>query len=172
MKRQAAKAQNGARPLDRMVRVSSRQISCQLAGESVILHLEEGVYYGLNEVASRVWELIQQPRTVRDVRDALVSEYEIEEALCTQDLLDLLAKPGKRTPPDASQHTGIHPLAPASARAELRFDQPLVCRQATKHGFSDGDSQAVPTRELTGREGAVRPRIPKGKVAGRIAHRL
>lgn len=90
MKPQRAVSRNGVRPLERIVHVTPGQISCQLEHEAVILHLGDGVYYGLNDVASRVWELVQEPRTVRDIRDALLSEYEIEEAVCTQDLLDLL----------------------------------------------------------------------------------
>lgn len=69
---------------------SKKQISCSLADEAVVLNLEDGVYYGLNLVASRIWELVQQPRTVREIRNALLSEYEIEETACTRDLLDLL----------------------------------------------------------------------------------
>lgn len=69
---------------------SKRQISCSLADESVILDLEDGVYYGLNSVAARIWELVQEPRTVRVIRDMLMSEYDIEEKLCTRDLLQLV----------------------------------------------------------------------------------
>jgi hypothetical protein len=87
---QRALSLNGSRPLESVVRVSARQVSCELADESVILHLDEGVYYGLNDVASRVWQLIQEPRTIGEIRDVLLSEYEIEESVCTQDLLDLL----------------------------------------------------------------------------------
>jgi hypothetical protein len=73
-----------------VVVANETQISCSLANEVVVLHLEDGVYYGLNPVASRVWELVQQPRTVEEVRNTLLSEYEIEEPACTRDLLALL----------------------------------------------------------------------------------
>jgi hypothetical protein len=89
-----------------VVRVSTRQISCRLADESVILHLEEGAYYGLNDVASRVWSLIQEPRTVREIRDILLSEYEIDEGVCTQDLLDLLDQLKQRKLVDLSDGDG------------------------------------------------------------------
>lgn len=81
---------NGAIPLETTVVASLKQISCELADEAVILNLEDGVYYGLNTVASRVWGLVQEPRTVREIRDSLLSEYDIEESTCTRDLLDLL----------------------------------------------------------------------------------
>lgn len=81
---------NGAIPLEALVMASSKQISCQLDNEAVVLNLEDGIYYSLNPVASRVWELVQESRTVRDIRDSLLSEYDIEESTCTKDLLDLL----------------------------------------------------------------------------------
>jgi hypothetical protein len=81
---------NGSIPMDARIVPSNNQISCELENEAVVLNLEEGVYYGLNPVAARVWELVQQSKTVREIRDCLLAEYDIEEATCTNDLLDLL----------------------------------------------------------------------------------
>lgn len=83
-------SKNGNVTLRTRVVASSKQISCGLSDEAVILNLEEGVYYGLNAVASRIWGLVQQPRTISEIRDTLLSEFEIEESRCTQDLIDLL----------------------------------------------------------------------------------
>ena len=44
---------------------AKEQTSCDLDGESVVLDMSSGKYYGLNSVGSEVWNLIQQPRTVR-----------------------------------------------------------------------------------------------------------
>ena len=35
------------------------QVSADLAGEAVILNLESGVYYSLDEVGAYIWSLIQ-----------------------------------------------------------------------------------------------------------------
>jgi len=66
------------------------QISSNLAGEAVILNLKTGVYFGLNEVGARIWSLIQHPQSVRDLRAALLAEYEVEPDVCDRDLLQLL----------------------------------------------------------------------------------
>ena len=66
------------------------QVSSDLGGEIAILHLEAGKYYGLDAVGARVWSLIQKPRTVGELRDVLVSEYEVEPDLCERDLVALL----------------------------------------------------------------------------------
>ncbi|MDQ1260874.1 MAG: hypothetical protein QG575_55 [Euryarchaeota archaeon] len=64
--------------------------SCDLAGESVILNIKNGLYYGLDPVGSWIWSQIQQPIAVRDVRDAMLKEYEVDADLCERDLIVLL----------------------------------------------------------------------------------
>jgi hypothetical protein len=81
---------NGRLPLDTEVVVVRNQISCEVEREMVVLHLQEGVYYSLNEVAARVWSLIQVPCTIREIRNALLADYDAEPTACTQDLLDLI----------------------------------------------------------------------------------
>lgn len=65
-------------------------LSCDLAGEAAILNTESSVYYGLNTVGARIWQLIQAPINVQQVRDALVNEYDVEPHRCESDLLVLL----------------------------------------------------------------------------------
>jgi hypothetical protein len=48
--------------------------------------------YRLDEVGSRVWELLQSPVRVDRVRDALVSEYDVGREACERDLLALLGE--------------------------------------------------------------------------------
>ena len=73
-----------------MVVVSQDQVSCDLSGESAILNLKAGVYYGLNEVGTRIWKLIQEPQRVGDLRDAILEEYEVEPDRCEADIMALL----------------------------------------------------------------------------------
>lgn len=76
--------------LNSVVSAASGQVSSELADEVVILDLESGVYHGLNSVAARVWGLIQDPATVRAVRDQMIAEFEVEARRCESDLLRLL----------------------------------------------------------------------------------
>ncbi|MGH9668630.1 MAG: PqqD family protein [Terriglobales bacterium] len=66
------------------------QVSCVVGEEAVILHLKDGTYYGLNAVGATVWNLIQQPRTVAELRDSVLRQYEVERSQCEQDLTRLL----------------------------------------------------------------------------------
>jgi Coenzyme PQQ synthesis protein D (PqqD) len=69
---------------------SEDQISSEVAGESVILDLKSGTYFGLDEVGKRVWELIQTPRYFADLLKTLCSEYAVSPEVCERDLIVLL----------------------------------------------------------------------------------
>ena len=66
------------------------QVSCDLADEAAILDLNSGVYFGLNAVGARIWKLVQAPRTVNEVLQALLEEYDVEPERCERDLVALL----------------------------------------------------------------------------------
>jgi|SRR5271170_1658749 len=71
---------------------AKNQVSSELAGEAVILNVDRGVYFGLDEIGARIWSLIQEPKTVSEVRDILVEEYDVSSEQCEEDLLALIAK--------------------------------------------------------------------------------
>jgi hypothetical protein len=67
------------------------QVSAEVEGEAVILNLADGVYYGLDGVGARVWELLREPRTLAELRDAVAAEFDVDAGTAERDLLDLLA---------------------------------------------------------------------------------
>ncbi len=75
-----------------IVAAAKDQIFCALGEEAVILNLTNGVYYGLDAVGARVWTHIQKPKTINEIRDALLKEYDVEQKPCEDDLLALLEK--------------------------------------------------------------------------------
>jgi hypothetical protein len=68
------------------------QVSCDLAGEAAILNITTGVYYGLDPVGARIWNLVQEARSVSEVHHTIVAEYDVDPARCASDLLALLEK--------------------------------------------------------------------------------
>ena len=76
--------------LHTIVVAASEQVSCPLGEESAILNLKNSVYYGMNPVGARVWDLLQQPKSVTELRNALLEEFEVDEVRCGGDLLALL----------------------------------------------------------------------------------
>lgn len=77
--------------LDRIATINNQIIvSRELEGEAVILNLESGVYFGLNEVGARIWALIQQYGSLRKVFEAMRQEYAIAPQALESDLLQLV----------------------------------------------------------------------------------
>ena len=72
--------------------ISKGQLSCDAAGERLILRTRDGVYFGLDPVGARVWSLLAEPCTVARIRDALLSEFDVESRRCEEDLLALLSE--------------------------------------------------------------------------------
>ncbi|MEI7827551.1 MAG: PqqD family peptide modification chaperone [Euryarchaeota archaeon] len=80
--------------LETTVVATKEQASADLGGETAILNLKNGVYYGLDPVGARIWNLIQEPRTVREVREMLLKEYDVMltsvNAICLRSFSNLL----------------------------------------------------------------------------------
>jgi hypothetical protein len=67
-------------------------ISRELSGETVLLHLESGVYYGLDRVATRIWQLLQQGRTIAGVCETMLEEFDVEHDVVQQDVARLIGE--------------------------------------------------------------------------------
>jgi hypothetical protein len=76
--------------VDSTVVASAGQVSSDFGEEVAILDFKAGVYYGLDDVGARVWQLVQEPKKVREIRNALLEEYEVEPVRCERDLIALL----------------------------------------------------------------------------------
>lgn len=72
-------------------RLSTNQVSSSLDNETIILNHDAGVYYGLDEVGTIVWEQLQQkPATVDELKKVILDEFDIDEATCENDIKALL----------------------------------------------------------------------------------
>ena len=80
-----------ATPLSAATRVvvSQDQVSTNLSGEEVILSVRDSVYFGLDPVGARIWALMHQPRTLGEIANTVVSEYDVEGTRALADLLVL-----------------------------------------------------------------------------------
>jgi len=73
-----------------IVSVSKDYVYCKVEDEMVLLGMEDGIYYGLNPVGAFIWEQIKEPKTIDDIRDAILKEYDVEKVECETDLMKLL----------------------------------------------------------------------------------
>lgn len=70
--------------------VRNALVATDLGAEKAILNVENGVYYGLNEVGRWVWEQLQEPVDLETLRDRMTAEYEVDAETAEQDLRALL----------------------------------------------------------------------------------
>ena len=58
--------------------------------EMVLLDLQRGVYYGLDAVGARVWELLSQEVAPAEIIERITGEYEVDRATVERDVAALL----------------------------------------------------------------------------------
>lgn len=78
--------------LDTIIIASKDVVAQEVGGELVLLDLEGGQYFGLDTVGGRFWELlIEEPRTLSVLCDAIEAEFDAPRAAIEADLLALAA---------------------------------------------------------------------------------
>jgi len=65
-------------------------IAKMVGSEMVLLDYDRGIYYGLNPVGARVWQLLSDGSTVEQVVDRLTDEYDVARAALEADVAALL----------------------------------------------------------------------------------
>ena len=74
-----------------VVVAAPEQVAGDLAnGDTIILSLTNGIYYGLNAVGGCIWRFIQQPRAVGEITTMLLQEYAVDPERCDREVLALL----------------------------------------------------------------------------------
>jgi hypothetical protein len=71
---------------------SKNAVSCDLAGESVILDMKSGKYFALDDVGTRIWQLLQSPSTLQSICDQLTQEYDVSMEGSVSDVSTLLRR--------------------------------------------------------------------------------
>jgi hypothetical protein len=78
--------------LSSRVKVADDTLFQELSGETVLLELSRGVYYGLDEVGTRIWNLLAEGRSLEETVDVLVEEYDVDRARGAADVLRLVGE--------------------------------------------------------------------------------
>jgi hypothetical protein len=64
----------------------------QLEGESVLLNLNSGCYFGLDEMGTRMWSRLCGAESIQAAFDLLIAEYDVSEELLRRDLYDFISR--------------------------------------------------------------------------------
>jgi coenzyme PQQ synthesis protein D (PqqD) len=92
-------------PLDAAVGIPEDVVFRELDGEAVILNLESGMYFGLDAVGTRIWQLLDTHRTLRKTLEALEAEYDVPPDRLKSDLTEFV---------DRLQSRGLLVISPQS----------------------------------------------------------
>ena len=72
------------------VSATNDAVACEFGNGLALLNLKSNIYYSLNSVGAYIWELIQEPRPVADIRAAVLTRYDVDPARCRADVDGLL----------------------------------------------------------------------------------
>ena len=65
-------------------------VTGEVKGEVVALDLENGCCYGMNRTASRIWQMLDGPKTIESICSALVEDFEVDSETCEREVVSLL----------------------------------------------------------------------------------
>lgn len=61
-------------------------------GEKVMMNIDRGQYYSMNEVAGMIWDMAEKEIEVEDIVNRLLDEYEVEKDICISSTLSFLER--------------------------------------------------------------------------------
>ena len=75
-----------------VLRRSPSVMSASIGDEAVLFDSETGVYYSLNPVAARVWELAEQSLRLDQIQAALIDQFAVTSEDLEADLVELVSQ--------------------------------------------------------------------------------
>jgi len=77
------------------IKISSEVLTQEVGGETVILDLKSESYFGLDEVGTRIWQLLQEQENIQTITATMLNEYDVEEKQLEKDIQNLLTQLNK-----------------------------------------------------------------------------
>ena len=71
---------------------SGEPLTAVVDDELVMLDARIGAYFGLDGVGTRIWELLEEPRSVEDLCAVLVSEFDVDLEQCRAELTTFIGE--------------------------------------------------------------------------------
>ena len=70
--------------------VSDEVLFQEVSGETVLLDLASESYFGLDEIGTRIWTLLNEDASAGEMIETLLEEYEVERQTLEADVGELL----------------------------------------------------------------------------------
>ena len=78
--------------LTNRVRVPQEVLARQVGGETVMLDLAKGAYFGLDPVGARMWRVLADSPSIEAAFQSLLGEYDVEGSRLRADLEEFIGK--------------------------------------------------------------------------------
>jgi len=82
--------------LDATVTVTPEVVFKELRGEAVLLDMASGIYFGLDETSTRLWQLLVSHGSLRNAFDLMLAEFDVDPDRLQRDLIDFVAELTRR----------------------------------------------------------------------------
>jgi len=77
---------------DSIVRKNESIITAELDGKAVMMSIENGKYYGFDEIATDIWESLDAPIAVGELISKLTEKYDVTTERCEESVIAFLTK--------------------------------------------------------------------------------
>lgn len=76
---------------ERTFQRSEGLLAAETGDELLMMSVELGLYFNLNAVGSRIWALLEKPRTLQEMAAVLLDEYEVSAQTVDTELRTFLS---------------------------------------------------------------------------------
>lgn len=73
-----------------VIKRTNKALATGIDDEVVMFDADAGKYYGLNNVAATVWNMLDEPLRIGDICDQLTLEYDVNKVTCLDEVLSFL----------------------------------------------------------------------------------
>jgi len=76
--------------LSTIVEKNKELLESSVDDETILLSMINSKYYGMDPVASRIWQLLEKPMPINDIINTLCKEYDVTTEKCRNDVIAFL----------------------------------------------------------------------------------
>jgi hypothetical protein len=78
--------------LDTKLRQGQDHVATSIGAETAVMSIKRGRYYAVGAVAERIWQMLEEPVSPREITDRLIEEYDIAPEQCTRETSEFLSE--------------------------------------------------------------------------------
>jgi len=71
---------------------SSEIVHTDMDGEVVMMSIEQGEYYGIDQIGSHIWNMLEEESSIEALCSRLCQRYDVDAKQCQQDVIRFLEK--------------------------------------------------------------------------------